>query len=48
MRVAPLYPYDTAPNGKFLMIEPLPPPVLGPLTAVLNWFEELKTNVPGK
>ncbi len=48
LRIAPLYPYDMAPNGKFLMIQPLPPPVLGPMTVVLNWFEELKAKVPGR
>ena len=47
LRVAPLYPYDVAPDGRFLMIQPLPPPVLGPLTVVLNWFEELKAKAPG-
>jgi serine/threonine-protein kinase len=48
LRVAPLYPYDVAPDGRFLIIESLPPPVLGPLTTVLNWFEELKAKVAGK
>ena len=46
LRVAPLYPYDVAPDGRFLMIQPLPPPVLGPMTIVLNWFEELKAKAP--
>jgi hypothetical protein len=44
---AVLYPYDVGPNRQFLMIEPLPPPVIGPVTIVLNWFEELKAKVPG-
>jgi eukaryotic-like serine/threonine-protein kinase len=48
LRVAPLYPYDVASDGRFLVIQPLPPPILGPMTIVLNWFEELKANVPVK
>jgi hypothetical protein len=36
------YQYDVAPNGLFLVIEPLPPPALGPLTIVLNWHTELE------
>jgi hypothetical protein len=41
------YPFDVAPDGRFLMIEDQPEG--GPLSrmaVVLNWFEELKTKVP--
>jgi serine/threonine-protein kinase len=40
-RVSP-YPFDVAPDGRFLMIEDLPAPALGPLTVALNWHAELK------
>jgi len=40
--------FMSPPDGRFLMIQPLPPPVLGPLTTVLNWFEELKTKAPNR
>jgi hypothetical protein len=36
------YPFDVAPDGRFLMIEDLPAPALGPLTVALNWHAELK------
>jgi hypothetical protein len=48
LRVAPLYPYDVAPDGKFLAIQPLPPPILGPMTIVLNWFDEVKAKAPNR
>jgi hypothetical protein len=40
-RVSP-YPFDVARDGRFLMIEDLPAPALGPLTVALNWHAELK------
>lgn len=40
-RVSP-YPFDVAFDGRFLMIEDLPAPALGPLTVALNWHAELK------
>jgi serine/threonine-protein kinase len=40
-RVSP-YPFDVAPDGRFLMIDDLPAPALGPLTVALNWHAELK------
>jgi dipeptidyl aminopeptidase/acylaminoacyl peptidase len=36
------YAYDVAPDGRFLMIDSLPPAVLGPLTIALNWQAELE------
>jgi hypothetical protein len=36
------HPYDVARDGRFLIIEVLPPPALGPLTVVLNWHTELE------
>jgi serine/threonine-protein kinase len=40
-KVSP-HPFDVAPDGRFLMIEDLPAPALGPLTVALNWHAELK------
>jgi len=40
-RMSP-YPFDVARDGRFLMIEDLPAPALGPLTVALNWHAELK------
>ncbi len=41
--------YDVAPDGRFLMIEPLEGTVpSAPIAVVLNWSEELKARVPMK
>jgi hypothetical protein len=36
------YRFDVAKDGRFLMIEDLPPATTGPLTVVVNWDTELK------
>jgi serine/threonine protein kinase len=36
------YAFDVAPDGRFLVIESLPPPILGPMTVALNWSAELE------
>jgi len=41
--------YDVAPDGRFLMIQPLEGTVpSAPIAVVLNWSEELKARVPMK
>jgi dipeptidyl aminopeptidase/acylaminoacyl peptidase len=38
--------YDISPNGKFLIIKPNPSPPSTKINFTLNWFEELKKNIP--
>ncbi len=39
--------YDISPDGsRFLMLEMAPDPPMNKLHVVLNWFEELRRNVP--
>ena len=41
------YPFDVAPDGRFLIIEDQPEGgPLSPIAVILNWFEELKAKVP--
>ena len=38
--------YDVAPDGRFLMVKTPPELVPRQINIVLNWFEELKEQVP--